>query len=97
MGAYPGLYTTSVKWNEGPNPRISIAATRDVVPVRGSPAPITWTMSLAALRSILAGGICILTLNMLRCRRRRKSVYFEDGLNTLMAKIEFNIFPEKVK
>ena len=68
MGAHSGLYTTSVKWNEGPNPRISIAATRDEVPVRGSPAPITWTMSPAALRSILAGGFCILTLNMLRCR-----------------------------
>ena len=55
MGAYSGLYMTSVKWKEGPNPRICIAATRDEVPVRGSPAPITWTIS-PAWRSILARG-----------------------------------------
>ena len=57
-----------MKWKEGPNPRISIAATRDEVPVRGSPAPITWTISPAALRSILARGFGNLTLNMLRCK-----------------------------
>ena len=65
MGAYLGLRKTSVKWKEGPNPRISIAATRDEVPVRDSPAPITW-MSPVTLRSILARGFCVSTLNMLR-------------------------------
>ena len=56
MGAYPGLWKTLVKWKEGPNPKISIAsiaATRDEVPVHGSPAPITWMVSLATLQSIL--------------------------------------------
>ena len=51
-------------FGEGLNPRISIAATNDEVPVRGSPAPITWT-STPALRSILARGFWGLVLNML--------------------------------
>ena len=41
VDAYSRLHTTSVKWKEGPNPRISIAPTRDEVPVGGNPAPIT--------------------------------------------------------
>ena len=41
VDAYSGLHTTLVKWKEGPNPRISIAPTRDEVPVGGNPAPIT--------------------------------------------------------
>ena len=41
VDAYSGLHTTSVEWKEGPNPRISIAPTRDEVPVGGNPAPIT--------------------------------------------------------
>ena len=41
VDAYSGLHTTLVKWKDGPNPRISIAPTRDEVPVGGNPAPIT--------------------------------------------------------
>ena len=52
VDAYSGLHMTSVKWKDGPNPRISIAPTRDEVPVGGNPAPITWMMS-PALRSIV--------------------------------------------
>ena len=66
MDTCSGLYLISVKWYEGPNPKIFIAATRDEVPVRGSPAPITWTVS-PALLSILAQGFCV---NMLEIRPR---------------------------
>ena len=41
VDAYSGLHTTLVKWKDGPNPRISIAPTRDEVPMGSNPAPIT--------------------------------------------------------
>ena len=83
MGAYSGLYVIWVK--EGRNPRICIAAARDEVPVRGGPAPITWTIS-PAWRSILARGFWSSVLSF-SCeikwgRRKTKGCFITTDLNT---------------